>query len=226
MKRSASVPVGMLRLVAASAGVYLLVGCGSSSSETEQPEELVSEEFSPDNFPPPGTGLVTTSGAVVEAPDISDKKEVENDAYTPAVGYYHAPCNQWFPHPWNYYEEGKGYFQCGQWLPQPSHPTVIRSYPSYHSVHYARSMWMGSYGYHNGSSGWSFGRPRDATHYGSVSNFSPSRPRPTTVSNFSGSSHSSSGSTSHVSSSGSGSSSSSTSRGGFGSSGSSFSSGS
>jgi hypothetical protein len=40
------------------------------------------------------------------------------NAYDPALGYYHAECQAWFPYPYNHYQNGWGYYRCGHWFAQ------------------------------------------------------------------------------------------------------------
>jgi hypothetical protein len=37
------------------------------------------------------------------------------NAYDPDLGYFHKPCSQWYPYPYDYYDSRWGYYRCGQW---------------------------------------------------------------------------------------------------------------
>jgi hypothetical protein len=55
---------------------------------------------------------------------------VTNNTYVPGRGYYHAPCNGWFPYPYNYYSPGLGYYHGGVYTPDPASDPVISSRPT------------------------------------------------------------------------------------------------
>jgi hypothetical protein len=38
-----------------------------------------------------------------------------HNAYDPQLGYYHQPCQAWFPYPYDHYDSRWGYYRCGRW---------------------------------------------------------------------------------------------------------------
>lgn len=61
---------------------------------------------------------------------ISTAQTYANNDYIPGVGYYHAPYNGWYPHPYNYYDSNRGYFAGGLWQALPWVLAMQRSQPS------------------------------------------------------------------------------------------------
>lgn len=177
MKRSSRVPLGIIGL---ASGAAVLMGIHHWSTRGREDDALVSETFTVDNFPGKGIDLITSNGELVKAPQLSEKQELENDSYTPSVGYYHAPANLWFPYPWNYHVPERGYFQSGNWVSKPTQPSVVRSIPNYYAVQHARGLWMDTYGVRDGR-GWSFGTSAHDPHTGHVSNLPHNRPRPSST---------------------------------------------
>lgn len=37
------------------------------------------------------------------------------NAYDPHLGYFHRPCNAWYPYPYGHYDSRWGYYRCGRW---------------------------------------------------------------------------------------------------------------
>lgn len=73
--------------------------------------------------------------ALVEAPrpaptPITTAQTYANNDYIPGVGYYHAPYNGWYPHPYNYHDPNRGYFAGGFWQALPWVLALQRSQPS------------------------------------------------------------------------------------------------
>lgn len=92
------------------AGISLaLTGCrrslnpGPHETEILQPGELSSSQRSslPTYYPDQG-------GALSDAP---------HNAYDPRLGYFHRPCNAWYPYPYDHYDSRWGYYRCGRWYP-------------------------------------------------------------------------------------------------------------
>lgn len=67
--------------------------------------------------------------------------EYPNNHHVMGVGYYHAASQQWFPHPWNEYREGRGYFWNGIWNTTPDQRMVLISTPSTSEVERVNQEW-------------------------------------------------------------------------------------
>lgn len=50
---------------------------------------------------------------------VASDRDYSNNEYFPGIGYYHAPYHAWYPHPYNYYEPGRGYYAGGLWQALP-----------------------------------------------------------------------------------------------------------
>lgn len=95
---------------------------------------------------------------------VSPDRVYSNDDYVAGVGYYHAPYHAWFPHPFNYYDAGRGYFAGGLWQPAPWPIPVTQSMPTTAAVAAALAAqrqqqqqqtnrsrsWFGGSGFHGG----------------------------------------------------------------------------
>jgi hypothetical protein len=57
------------------------------------------------------------------------------------VGYYHAASLRWFPHPWNEYREGRGYYWNGIWNSTPDQRMVQKSTPPVSEVERVNQEW-------------------------------------------------------------------------------------
>lgn len=44
---------------------------------------------------------------------------VTNDTYVEGRGYYHAPFGAWYPHPYNFFAPGMGFYRGGSYFSQP-----------------------------------------------------------------------------------------------------------
>jgi hypothetical protein len=53
-----------------------------------------------------------------------------NNHYVRGAGYYHAPYQSWYPHPYNHYVPGQGYYHGGTWSPAPATHTTTASRPT------------------------------------------------------------------------------------------------
>lgn len=63
--------------------------------------------------------------------ELKDGRELENNAYTPGLGYYHSASRAWYPYPFNWYSPGWGYYYAGGWHTRSySRPFVVRSTPT------------------------------------------------------------------------------------------------
>jgi hypothetical protein len=67
--------------------------------------------------------------------------EYPNNHHVFGVGYYHATSQLWFPHPWNEYREGRGYFWGGIWNPVPDQRMVAKSIPLASEVERVNQAW-------------------------------------------------------------------------------------
>lgn len=115
MKRS---KVIMLTL----AGVSLSVtGCRRTPSY--QPVDVHSTQVLPPESLSPE--MRASLPAFVAGEDVSRQSPPHN-AYDPQLGYYHQPCNGWFPYPYDHYDPSWGYYRCGRWSRYHS----TRAYPS------------------------------------------------------------------------------------------------
>lgn len=107
----------MLLLSGALATVMVPTGC----SDNQEPP------------PPPPDKVVGTD-------QLKDDRDLENNAYTPGLGYYHAVHHMWYPYPFNWYYPGRGYYYGGYWHPSVySGTVVIYSRPSAASYLRART---------------------------------------------------------------------------------------
>jgi hypothetical protein len=70
--------------------------------------------------------------------------EYPNNHHVMGVGYYHAASQKWFPHPWNEYREGRGYFWNGIWNMTPDQRTVLKSTPLTSEVERVNQEWRNS----------------------------------------------------------------------------------
>lgn len=98
MKRSQIVILTM-------AGVSLgLTGCRRQSA--------LGSIIPPEQLPPALRATLPTG--YVPGSDISAGRPPHN-AYDARLGYYHEPCNAWFPYPYNHHDPRWGYYRCGRW---------------------------------------------------------------------------------------------------------------
>ncbi|MBI3415313.1 MAG: hypothetical protein HY043_08340 [Verrucomicrobia bacterium] len=65
---------------------------------------------------------------------VSTDNTYTNNHYVHGYGYYHAPYRGWYPHPFNYYLPGRGYFHGGNWTPAPFETSTTASRPAADSV--------------------------------------------------------------------------------------------
>jgi hypothetical protein len=65
------------------------------------------------------------------------------NAYDPRLGYFHRPCNAWYPYPYGHHDPRWGYYRCGRWYRSHTHVT--------------------GYGGTSGSNVWNPGRPLSPT---------------------------------------------------------------
>lgn len=75
-------------------------------------------------------GLATACGSGAE-PRVSPERYYTNDSYLQGAGYYHAPFQAFFPHPYNHYDaQRRQYYYGGQWGPTPHRSIVNISMPT------------------------------------------------------------------------------------------------
>src|SRR5215471_5866818 len=67
--------------------------------------------------------------------------EYPNNHHVMGVGYYHAASQMWFPHPWNEYREGRGYYWNGTWNAIPDQRIVLKSTPIASEVQRVNEEW-------------------------------------------------------------------------------------
>jgi hypothetical protein len=67
--------------------------------------------------------------------------EYPNNHHVMGVGYYHAASQKWFPHPWNEYREGRGYYWDGLWNATPDQRMVPKSTPPVNEVDRVNQEW-------------------------------------------------------------------------------------
>src|ERR1041385_7973732 len=67
--------------------------------------------------------------------------EYPNNHHDMGVGYYHAAAQRWFPHPWNEYREGRGYYWNGTWNATPDQGIVLKSTPPASVVERVNQEW-------------------------------------------------------------------------------------
>ena len=72
---------------------------------------------------------------------VKPELEYPNNHHVLGVGYYHAASGKWFPHPWNEYREGRGYYWDGQWQDQPDQRQVQKSRPAVEEVPRVNAAW-------------------------------------------------------------------------------------
>jgi hypothetical protein len=68
---------------------------------------------------------------VLQAWQLDDDQDQDNNTYVPGFGYYQSVYHTWFPYPMNWYYPGTGYYYGGSWNDEPFRGTVpVRSRPS------------------------------------------------------------------------------------------------
>jgi len=74
-----------------------------------------------------GAGLV---GCSPNQPEVTSDNVYTNNYYVRGAGYYHAPYQAWYPHPYNHYVPGQGYYHGGSWTPDPATHATTASRPT------------------------------------------------------------------------------------------------
>jgi hypothetical protein len=74
-----------------------------------------------------GAGLV---GCSPDQPEVTSDNVYTNNHYVSGAGYYHAPYQGWYPHPYNHYIPGQGYYHGGSWTRNPAAHTTTASRPT------------------------------------------------------------------------------------------------
>src|SRR5690242_15461013 len=72
---------------------------------------------------------------------VNSGMEYPNNHHVLGVGYYHAVCHVWYPHPWNEYREDRGYYWKGTWNREPDQRMVAKSMPSVSEVERVNREW-------------------------------------------------------------------------------------
>jgi hypothetical protein len=67
--------------------------------------------------------------------------EYPNNHHVLGVGFYHAASAKWFPHAWNEFQEGRGYYWDGTWYRVPDQRMVTKSMPSKAEVDRVNNEW-------------------------------------------------------------------------------------
>ncbi|OAI56206.1 hypothetical protein AYO49_00965 [Verrucomicrobiaceae bacterium SCGC AG-212-N21] len=67
--------------------------------------------------------------------------EYENNEYIIGVGYFHATACKWYPHAWNEFDEGRGYYWDGTWHEDPDQRMVASGIPDDEEVSRANAAW-------------------------------------------------------------------------------------
>jgi hypothetical protein len=67
--------------------------------------------------------------------------EYPNNHHVIGVGYYHAASEKWFPHPWNEFREGRGYYWNGNWNLAPDQRMILNSTPPLIEVERVNKEW-------------------------------------------------------------------------------------
>jgi hypothetical protein len=106
--------------------------------------------------PPPG------NSRIVQARQLRDGDDQDNNTYVPGFGYYHSAFHAWYPYPFNWYYPDYGYYYGGGWNDAPfKGPVPPRSRPSGESlaeVHQFVRNGAKPAAWHNGSFGSTFSR--------------------------------------------------------------------
>lgn len=69
--------------------------------------------LSPDQLPP--AFRASLPNGYVPGTDVS-AGEPPHNAYDPRLGYFHEPCQAWYPYPYNHHDLRWGYYRCGRWF--------------------------------------------------------------------------------------------------------------
>ncbi len=99
------------------------------------------------------TAIVASIIAIFAVPEFLRRRKLEglsavksgveyaNNHHVLGVGYYHAASQRWFPHPWNEFREGRGYYWEGIWNQTPDQRMVSKSMPSPGEVERVNQEW-------------------------------------------------------------------------------------
>jgi len=87
------------------------------------------------------SALAGAAAAQTAIPRVTTDSYYTNDAHIPGVGYYHAPFQAFFPHPYNHYDaQRRMYFYGGQWGSAPHRSIVNISAPTPDAAQRAEAM--------------------------------------------------------------------------------------
>lgn len=76
-------------------------------------------------------GALTSAAAAQSTTRVTPETYYTNDAHIPGVGWYHAPFQGFFAHPYNHYDaQRKLYYYGGTWSPDPHRSIVNISAPT------------------------------------------------------------------------------------------------
>jgi hypothetical protein len=64
-----------------------------------------------------------------------------NNHLLEGIGYYHAVYKCWFPHPWNEFREGQGYYWNGRWNFDPDSSEAAKSMPGFEEIGRVNALW-------------------------------------------------------------------------------------
>jgi hypothetical protein len=67
-----------------------------------------------------------------------------NNHFVDGAGYYHAAYHRWFPHPWNEFREGQGYYWNGDWHLDPDQTFANDSRPGTEEIQRVNALWCAS----------------------------------------------------------------------------------
>ena len=84
--------------------------------------------------------LSACTAAIAQMPRITSENYYTNEIFIPGAGYYHAPFQAFFPHPYNHFDpQRRMYFYGGQWGPAPHRSIVNISAPTEAAAQAAQS---------------------------------------------------------------------------------------
>jgi hypothetical protein len=61
---------------------------------------------------------------------VETSEVLTNNTYVSGHGYYHAPYRAFYPHPYDFYFPGRGYYHGGTYSAMPERSTITSSSPS------------------------------------------------------------------------------------------------
>ena len=91
--------------------VLTLAGLSLGTTGCNRPSGGIPGILPPDRLSP---SVRASLPAYRPGADVSADRPPPN-AYDPRLGYFHQPCNAWFPYPYDHYDSRWGYYRCGRW---------------------------------------------------------------------------------------------------------------